>query len=106
MPDFDEATDLEGQEKYEALFDLVDYSLDGEIAEWINEIESFFYIAGYSKGNEIGFISTDGDFTANQHLDNSAKMGFKTEIEASEFIENLPDQELSETFEYRVEKSY
>ena len=106
MPDFDEATDLEGQEKYEALFDLVDYSLDGEIAEWINEIESFFYIAGYSKGNKIGFISTDGDFTANQHLDNSAKMGFKTEIEASEFIENLPDQELSETFEYRVEKSY
>lgn len=35
MPDFDEATDLEGQEKYEALFELVEYSLDGEISEWL-----------------------------------------------------------------------
>lgn len=40
MPDFDEASDLEGQEKYEALFDLVDYSLDGEISEWLYEIEN------------------------------------------------------------------
>lgn len=40
MPDFDDATDLEGQEKYEALFDLVDYSLDGEISEWLYELEN------------------------------------------------------------------
>lgn len=40
MLGFDEATDLEGQEKYEAFFELVEYSLDGEIAEWINEIEN------------------------------------------------------------------
>ena len=39
MPDFDEATDLEGQEKYEALFELVESSLDGEISEWIFETE-------------------------------------------------------------------
>ena len=40
MPDFDEATDLEGQEKYEALFELVEYSLDGEISEWIYNLEN------------------------------------------------------------------
>ena len=38
MPDFDEATDLEGQEKIDALFLLVESSLDGEIVEWIYEI--------------------------------------------------------------------
>lgn len=37
MLDFDEATDKEGQEKYEALFELVENSLDGEIAEWLAE---------------------------------------------------------------------
>lgn len=40
MPDFDEATDLEGQDKYEALFELVEYSLDGEISEWLYEIDN------------------------------------------------------------------
>lgn len=39
MPDFDEATDLEGQAKSEALFELVESSLDGEISEWIFETE-------------------------------------------------------------------
>lgn len=37
MPDFDEAMDLEGQKKYEALFELVENALDGEIAEWLAE---------------------------------------------------------------------
>lgn len=40
MPDFDEATDLEGQEKFDALFSLVESSLDGEIAEWIYSLEN------------------------------------------------------------------
>ena len=41
MPDFDEANDLDyGQEKFEALFELVEYSLDGEISEWLSEIEN------------------------------------------------------------------
>lgn len=39
MPNFDESTDLEGQEKYEALFELVENDLDGEISEWIYETE-------------------------------------------------------------------
>lgn len=40
MPDFDEANSLEyGQEQFEALFELVEYSLDGEISDWLNEIE-------------------------------------------------------------------
>jgi len=40
MPDFDEANDLEGREKYEALFGLVENSLEGEISEWIFELEN------------------------------------------------------------------
>ncbi|MGL5235221.1 MAG: hypothetical protein ACRC8Z_10795 [Empedobacter falsenii] len=40
MPDFDEAVDLEGQDKYEALFELIEYSLDGEISEWLYELEN------------------------------------------------------------------
>lgn len=39
MPDFDDANNLEGQEKYEALFDLVDYKLNREISEWIYSLE-------------------------------------------------------------------
>lgn len=35
MHGYDEATDLEGQEKYEALFELVESNLDGRIAEWL-----------------------------------------------------------------------
>lgn len=35
MPDFDNANDLESQERYEALFDLVKYKLDSEINEWL-----------------------------------------------------------------------
>lgn len=35
MPGYDEANDLEGQERYEALFNLVDSFLDYQISEWI-----------------------------------------------------------------------
>ncbi len=35
MPGYDDAMDLEGQEKYEALFELVEINLDGKIAEWL-----------------------------------------------------------------------
>lgn len=35
MPDFDEATDLEGQEKYEALFELIENDIEGSISGWI-----------------------------------------------------------------------
>lgn len=34
MRAFDNATDLEGQEKYEALFDIVEYDIIGKITEW------------------------------------------------------------------------
>ena len=36
IPDFDRAMDLEGQEKYEALFELVEHKLQGQIEEWFN----------------------------------------------------------------------
>lgn len=38
MPDFDDAMDLEGQERAEALFDLVHYSLYSEIEERISNL--------------------------------------------------------------------
>ncbi|MGV8914365.1 MAG: hypothetical protein ACOH1X_02840 [Kaistella sp.] len=38
MPDFDKANELEGQEKYEALFEIIENDLDGEIAEWLYEL--------------------------------------------------------------------
>ena len=40
MPDFDEAENLEGQEKWEALFGLVESSLECEISEWLFELEN------------------------------------------------------------------
>lgn len=38
MPDYDDATDLEGQEKYEALFDLIYNAVSESIDEWVEEI--------------------------------------------------------------------
>jgi len=39
MPDYDKAMDLDGQEQYEALFDLVESNIDGRIAEWLYNLE-------------------------------------------------------------------
>ena len=39
MHDYDEASDLEGQEKYEALFELIESKIAGQIAQWIYEQE-------------------------------------------------------------------
>lgn len=39
MPDFDEASDKEGQDKAEALFEIIESDLDGEICEWLNSLE-------------------------------------------------------------------
>lgn len=38
MPAYDDAMDLDGQEKYEALFRLVSHILDCHIENWIDEI--------------------------------------------------------------------
>ena len=38
MPAYDEADELEGQEKYEALFEMVESALDDQIAEWISDL--------------------------------------------------------------------
>lgn len=35
MHAYDQATDLEGQEKYEALYELVEGTLNDQISEWI-----------------------------------------------------------------------
>ena len=37
MMGFDEANNLEDQEKWDALYELVENSLDGLIAEWISD---------------------------------------------------------------------
>lgn len=39
MHSYDEANDLEGQEKYEALFEIIENDLDGKLTEWISSIE-------------------------------------------------------------------
>lgn len=38
MLDYDNAMDLDGQEKYEALFDLVSHKLEDRVDEWIFSI--------------------------------------------------------------------
>ena len=39
MPAFDRANDLTGQDKYEALFQIVGWDLEDLIDEWINELK-------------------------------------------------------------------
>ena len=38
MPDYDEATELECEDKDEALFNIVSYQLQDQIDEWIIEV--------------------------------------------------------------------
>jgi len=38
MPGFDAAQELEGQEKYEALYELIESDIDAEILDWVLEI--------------------------------------------------------------------
>lgn len=39
MHSYDEATELEGEEKDEALFNLIAYKIEELVSEWITEIE-------------------------------------------------------------------
>lgn len=39
MPAYDEANDLEGDERDSALYDLIDYKIEEEVNEWLNELE-------------------------------------------------------------------
>ena len=39
MPDFDAAQELEGQEKYDALFDIIKYEIQEEVTEWIESLK-------------------------------------------------------------------
>ena len=40
MPEYDEATELEGSEKDKALFSIISGQIEDEINEWILEIEN------------------------------------------------------------------
>ncbi|EKT4545811.1 hypothetical protein AAIP58_000112 [Flavobacterium psychrophilum] len=40
MPDYDNATDLEGFDKDEALFNIISSKIEEEVDEWIVEIEN------------------------------------------------------------------
>lgn len=40
MPAFDDATDLEGQEMYEALYNIVKYQLQDQVNEWLYNSEN------------------------------------------------------------------
>ena len=39
MPSWDDAQDLEGEEKYTALYEMIESQIEDEIAEWIMEID-------------------------------------------------------------------
>ena len=39
MPDFDAAQRLEGQEKYDALYDIIKYQIEEEVTEWIESLK-------------------------------------------------------------------
>ena len=40
MPGYDAATELEGQEYYEALYDLIDRKIEDQVTEWMNEVDN------------------------------------------------------------------
>lgn len=39
MPAYDAAQEMEGKKKYEALYDIIESKIEGDISEWIEEIE-------------------------------------------------------------------
>ena len=39
MPDYDAACELEGEEKYHALYELIEHKILDEVAEWLENIE-------------------------------------------------------------------
>lgn len=40
MPGFDEANELEGQDRYDALYDLIEAQIEEEVLEWLTSIAS------------------------------------------------------------------
>lgn len=38
MPGWDEATDLEGQDKYDALYALIENDIEDEVIEWVTAL--------------------------------------------------------------------
>lgn len=40
MPGFDKANELEGQERYDALYDLIEAQIEEEVLEWLTSIAS------------------------------------------------------------------
>jgi hypothetical protein len=37
MPGYDAANDLDGQDRYDALYDLIDSQIEGEVLEWLTQ---------------------------------------------------------------------
>ena len=66
-----------------------------------------FYIAGYTNGNQIGTVDTDGKLNYSNNLDFDSWMHFKTKEEAQHFADRLLENEteyLHPTFKYIVEE--
>lgn len=40
MPSYDDATELEGSDKDEALFNIISYQIEDQVEEWIVEFEN------------------------------------------------------------------
>ena len=39
MPGYDASTELEGEERYIALYELIDYDIEEEVIEWLNSLD-------------------------------------------------------------------
>ena len=66
-----------------------------------------FYIAGYTNGNQIGIVDSDGKLNYSDNLDFETWMHFETKEEAQKFADILLEIEtddLHPTFKYLVEE--
>lgn len=86
MPGYDDATDLEGQEKYAALYELVESQIEDEIINWIDEVNdanSPYIIIDVTSTTSNKFIGDMGNETIS-NVDYAKT--FDTEQEANDYI--------------------
>lgn len=111
MQAYDEAMDIEDyNEKNEAFFEIISYRIEDDVIEWHNEITAFYYIEGVRDNRIIGIIDTDGNLcTRIDRMDIQSYMGFETEEDAEEYIENVlkasAEKEDETGFKYSVERT-
>jgi hypothetical protein len=69
--------------------------------------QNTFYIAGYTNGNQIGTVDSDGKLNYSDNLDFDSMMHFETQEEAEEYANKIyleEKKELHPDFKYQVEE--